>query len=150
MTRIFLDADIIISAFDEEARGRTPERITESKSKIQKWLDSDDVTLYTDSLVKYEALRIVSANANPKRYKKIEAFINQLEVLDLSLKDSDLAIQICHKALDKKLFTPNSRSFDILHFAVTKNNALEMASDNLKDMNHINRAYEKLIDKNKE
>lgn len=149
MKRIFLDADIIISAFDEGAKGRTQQRIDESKAKINMWLEDADTTLYTGSLVKYEVLRGVSAHAHPERYQNIETFINLLEVLDLSQKDSDLAIQIWHQALNDRLFKPDSKSFDILHFAVTKNNELEMVSDNLKDMQNINGAYETLMGKNR-
>lgn len=144
MKRIFLDADMIISAFDENPKGRTPEKIASAKQRIKEWLLSDDTTLYTDSLVKYEVLRIVSANSNTARYKKLEDFIKNLEVLEVAERDSNMAIDIWHIALDEELFKPDSRSFDILHFAVAKNNKLEMGSDNLKDMNSINRAYEKI------
>ncbi len=144
MKRIFLDADIIISAFDDNPKGRTPEKIADAKQKIKKWLLSDDTTLYTDSLVKYEVLRVVSATTDKSRYKKLEEFIKNLEVLEVSERDSNIAIRIWHIAKDEELFKPDSRSFDILHFSVVKNNSLEMASENLKDMASIGRAYEKI------
>lgn len=144
MKRIFLDADIIISAFDDNPKGRTPEKIASAKQRIKEWLCSDDTTLYTDSLVKYEVLRVVSANTNKQRYEKLANFIKNLEVLEVSERDSNTSIAIWHVALDEELFKPDSRSFDILHFSVAKNNKLEMGSDNLKDMTSIGRAYEKL------
>jgi hypothetical protein len=147
MKNIFVDADIIMSAFDDFAKGRTPEKINEAKERFRAWIASDETALFTNPLVKFEVLRAVHSEPTDARYVKLASAFTLMGVIDISSMDADLATELWQHAMRSGDFKPDTRSFDLLHFACAKNNKLEIASQNRSDMKTIETAYVTLNNK---
>jgi predicted nucleic acid-binding protein len=139
---IFIDADLIISAFDDAAKGREPQQVERAKQLFQTWLQSAEYTLFTNPLVKYEVLRSVPTDSS--RYRKLSRAFRFITIIDLSERDADLASRIWQQAESGKAFKPSTKNFDILHFSCAMNNGLRIETQNRRDFPSIAQLYESI------
>lgn len=137
--KIFLDTNIIISAFDT---GKP-----EAREKISTYLSDDNIELFISPLVRYEVLRGVLFTEKEK-YNYLQDILDGFKELNIERDISELASKLyqydIYSANSKENRNFDKRSFDTFHFSTAKCNELEIDSFDT-DIDKIESLYEKYL-----
>lgn len=137
--KIFLDTNLIISAFDTE----NPEAL----EKMSKLLSDDSVALFISPLVRYEVLRGIPFGECEK-YKHLQEILDGFKELNIDRDISELASCLyqydVYTANPKENRNFDKRGFDTFHFSTAKCNELVVDSND-SDIDKIEALYQNYL-----
>lgn len=130
--RVLLDTNMLVAAYDE-AGTTSPEIRERARKRILALLADESVDeLVTTPLIRYEVLRGIDWQANP-RYQEILQVLQQFREIEVGRKVSELAADLYRFDAWQNAQTGGNknlekRKFDVFHLAAAKCNDLELAS----------------------
>jgi hypothetical protein len=138
---VMLDANLIISAFDDEAE-RTPEIRDEAKKAVMALMNDPAVKFVTTPIISYEVLCNARTFENEQKLKRL---LNGYKLYEIGDSVANCAVEIfkISRANHAKFKDPNEPSkykFDIFHVATAKVNEIELESRDTRvnAMNQLN------------
>lgn len=129
---VMLDANLIISAFDDEAE-RTPKIRDEARKAVKELMNDPTVKFVTTPIILYEVL---CNTRTPENEQKLKRLLNGYKLYEIGDSVANYAVEIFKISRAKKVQLkdpkePRKYKFDIFHVATARVNEIELESSDV-------------------